>query len=115
MRPIRFIMAERSAVGGRVFEEGGTVMRGPVILARSMSLATRRGKRLEEWQYHSRSDAHSKLACWTLLFDLLGECDVLRSAAEAGPVLQCPLCLSCSKIAVTMSARSRWPSRPRPA
>ncbi len=59
-------------------------MRGPTILARSMSVATRRGKSLRAWQYHSRSDSHSKIACWTMLFDLLLECDVVREAAERG-------------------------------
>ena len=66
------------------FDEGETVMRGPTILARSMSIATQRGKSLREWQYHSRSDSHSKVACWTLLFDLLHECDAIRTAAEQG-------------------------------
>lgn len=59
-------------------------MRGPAILARSMSVATKRGKDATAWQYHSRSDTHSKIACWTVLFDLLLECDVLRRNAEAG-------------------------------
>ena len=59
-------------------------MRGPDILARSMSVPTRRGKKRAAWQYHSRSDTHSKIACWTLLFDALLECDVLRAHAESG-------------------------------
>jgi hypothetical protein len=59
-------------------------MKGQQILARTMSLATRRGKGREAWQYHSRSDAHSKVACWTLLFDALCECDVLRKHATEG-------------------------------
>jgi hypothetical protein len=49
-----------------------------------MSIATRRGKSPRAWQYHSRSDSHSKIACWTLLFDLLLECDVVREVAERG-------------------------------
>lgn len=61
-------------------------MRGPEILARTMSIATRRGSAPRAWQYHSRSDSHSKLACWTLLLDLLLECDVLREAAASGRV-----------------------------
>lgn len=61
-------------------------MRGPAILARTMSVATTRGRGERAWQYHSRSDTHSKVACWTLLFDLLLECDALRSAAAAGGV-----------------------------
>ena len=59
-------------------------MRGPTILARSLSIATSRGKTARTWQYHSRSDVHSKIACWTLLFDLLIECDVVRDAAAGG-------------------------------
>ena len=59
---------------------------GPTILARTMSAGTSKGKSSRLWQYHSRSDSHSKIACWTLLFDLLLECDVLRSAAAAGKV-----------------------------
>lgn len=59
-------------------------MRGPTILARSMSIATRRGRSPRSWQYHSRSDSHSKVACWALLFDLLLECDVVRDLAERG-------------------------------
>lgn len=85
MRPIRFISADRAGVVNNDFEEGETVMRGPTILARSMSIPTRRGKEdAHAWQYHSQSDSHSKVACWTLLFDLLLECDVVRSAAEQG-------------------------------
>lgn len=58
-------------------------MRGPDIIARTMSIATSRGaaRGADAWQYHSRSDHHSKLACWALMFDLLLECDVLRKAA----------------------------------
>lgn len=59
-------------------------MIGPEILARTMSVSTRRGKSGRAWQYHSRSDAHSKVACWTLLLDALLECDVLRRDAEDG-------------------------------
>lgn len=61
-------------------------MKGPEILARTMSKATRRGGSSRPWQYHSRSDEHSKVACWTLLFDLLVECDALRADASAGRV-----------------------------
>jgi hypothetical protein len=61
-------------------------MRGPAILARTMSIATTRGRGERAWQYHSRSDTHSKVACWTLLFDLMLECDALRGAATAGGV-----------------------------
>ena len=59
-------------------------MLGPTVLARAMSVATKRGKDAKAWQYHSRSDGHSKVACWTVLFDLLCECNVLRKHAELG-------------------------------
>lgn len=61
-------------------------MVGPEILARTMSVATARGKDARRWQYHSRSDAHSKVACWTLLFDLMVNCDVLHGAAAANKI-----------------------------
>lgn len=61
-------------------------MRGPDILARTMSIATRRGSSDRAWQYHSRSDSHSKVACWTVLFDLLIECDVFQDAVRNGRV-----------------------------
>ena len=38
------------------------------------------------WQYHSRSDQHSKVACWALLFDLLYHCPLLAKHAAAGQV-----------------------------
>jgi hypothetical protein len=39
------------------------------------------------WQYHSRSDLHSKVACWGVLFDLLGQSSLLRAHAAAGKVI----------------------------
>lgn len=59
-------------------------MMGPEILANTLSVGTARSKGVELWQYHSRSDSHSKIACWTLLLDVLIECDVVRSHAEKG-------------------------------
>jgi hypothetical protein len=62
------------------------------IIARSMSVATRgspTGKPFQHgnaWQYHPRSDRHSKIACWALMFDLVGECGLLRSHLESGRV-----------------------------
>jgi hypothetical protein len=60
---------------------------GPQILADSLIL---RGastyKHGNEWQYHSRSDHHSKVACWCLLFDLLCHCALLRDHAAKGLV-----------------------------
>lgn len=53
-------------------------MDGPGILARSMSIPRVTDKFGNAWQYHSRSDQHSKVACWALLFDLLNTCPLLR-------------------------------------
>lgn len=61
-------------------------MRGPQILARTLSAPTRRAGSERAWQYNSRSDHHSKVACWTVLFDLLVECDALRTSASAGRI-----------------------------
>jgi hypothetical protein len=38
------------------------------------------------WQYHPRSDRHSKIACWGILFDLLQECPLLREHVKAEKV-----------------------------
>jgi hypothetical protein len=62
-------------------------MYGPEIIARTMSIPTRRGKKSRKrWQYHGRSDAHSKIACWALLFDLLHSCDEFKGQARRGKV-----------------------------
>lgn len=61
-------------------------MRGPEILANTLSVPAARGSKSTQWQYHSRSDRHSKVACWTLMFDLLVECDAIRKRAEEGRV-----------------------------
>jgi len=57
-----------------------------------MSVATtggKAGKRFQHgnsWQYHSRSDRHSKIACWALMFDLLKRSDLLRAHAASGKI-----------------------------
>lgn len=66
-------------------------MFGPEILCRTLSKPTSgAGKKGflfgNEWQYHSRSDRHSKVACWGLTLDLLLRCPLLRSHVEAGKV-----------------------------
>jgi len=38
------------------------------------------------WQYHPRSDRHSKIACWSVIFDLLQESALLRSHVSARQV-----------------------------
>jgi len=61
-------------------------MDGPAILARSMSEPRVTDKFGNLWQYHSRSDQHSKVACWALLFDLLQHCPLLIRHIAAGKV-----------------------------
>jgi len=56
---------------------------GPKILARTLTVPVP-GTGGRTWQYHPRSDRHSKVACWGLLFDLLSEDGVLRQQAAAG-------------------------------
>lgn len=64
------------------------MMHGPDIIART--LTTTRNHKPDgygnSWQYHSRSDRHSKIACWAILFDLLRTSSVLRSHIAAGEV-----------------------------
>jgi hypothetical protein len=61
-------------------------LHGPAILARTLSVARPRGRDRRAWQYHSRSDHHSKVACWGVVFDLLVGCPAIRRHAEAGRV-----------------------------
>jgi hypothetical protein len=47
---------------------------GLQIIARSLSVATSGANGYahgNSWQYHPRSDRHSKIACWAIFFDLL--------------------------------------------
>lgn len=58
----------------------------PEILVRTLSKTTRTDRFGNEWQYHSRSDHHSKVACWGIIFDFLRTCPLLRSHVAAGKV-----------------------------
>lgn len=64
----------------------GISMLGPTILVNTLTQGTRRGTSDRVWQYHGRSDSHSKVACWTVLFDLLRECDIFRRHAVEGKI-----------------------------
>jgi hypothetical protein len=44
------------------------------------------GKNSNAWNYHSRSDHHSKVACWGIAFDLLRASALLKRHAELGKV-----------------------------
>jgi hypothetical protein len=52
-----------------------------------MSVPRPRGPSRALWQYHSRSDLHSKVACWGVLFDLLAQSSLLRHHATSGKVI----------------------------
>ncbi len=63
-------------------------MDGPAIVARTLSVVRETGfKYGNHWQYHSRSDHHSKVACWGVLFDLLQVSALFRSHVERGKVV----------------------------
>lgn len=63
------------------------MMHGPQILVSSMTVPQPRGPSKELWQYHSRSDLHSKVACWGVLFDMLRTSALLQSHASSGKVI----------------------------
>lgn len=62
-------------------------MRGPEILARSLSVPSVINKKDNTlWQYHSRSDDHSKKSCWLVVFDLIQHCPLLKMHIDSGKV-----------------------------
>jgi len=61
-------------------------MHGPGILVRTLTKSTRPDRYGNPWQYHSRSDHHSKVACWGITFDLLRSSPLLRRHVESGIV-----------------------------
>jgi hypothetical protein len=61
-------------------------VRGPDILVRSLSVPTIPGDHGSIWQYHGRSDRHSKIACWGIVFDLMSVCPLLRRHISEGKV-----------------------------
>ncbi len=61
-------------------------MFGQRIITRSIAAACITDQHGNQWQYHSRSDRHSKIACWAVLFDLFQRCSLLRRHASEGKV-----------------------------
>jgi hypothetical protein len=53
-------------------------MHGPEILVRTLTKTRRADRCGNLWQYLSRSDHHSKVACWGIVFDLLRTSPLLR-------------------------------------
>jgi hypothetical protein len=60
---------------------------GPDIIARSISAARIPDQYGNVWQYHSRSDRHSKIACWVIAFELMQRCELLREHLASGKVV----------------------------
>lgn len=59
---------------------------GAEILVRSLSKPVVVDKHKNAWNYHSRSDHHSKVACWGIVFDLLRTSTLFRSHVASGKV-----------------------------
>lgn len=62
-------------------------MHGPALLARFLELPGPPDKYGNRWQYHSRSDRHSKVGSWGVALDLLTTSALLRRHAEEGKVV----------------------------
>lgn len=78
----------QAALPGRAaFKPYAYRMDGPNLLVASMSTPLPRGADGYLWQYHSRSDTHSKVACWGIMYDLLQHSDVLREHVTSGKVV----------------------------
>ena len=61
-------------------------MEGARILAQTMTTPSVTDEYGNRWQYHSRSDRHSKVACWATMFDLLAGSALLRRHVAEGKV-----------------------------
>lgn len=59
---------------------------GPQILTRTLSATARPDRYGNRWQYHPRSDHHSKVACFAIAFDLLRNCPLLRRHVQSRTV-----------------------------
>jgi len=62
-------------------------VRGPGIIVRTLSVPSIPAKSGSLWQYHPRSDRHSKVACWAIVFDLVSHCALFRRHIEQGQVV----------------------------
>lgn len=62
-------------------------MHGPDILVASLRDRVVHDKYGNQWQYHSRSDRHSKIACWGIALDLLTTSALLREHVAKGKVV----------------------------
>lgn len=62
-------------------------MHGPEILAGYLSNYGPPDRHGVSWQYHSRSDRHSKVACWGVAFDLLANSALMQAHAVEGKIV----------------------------
>lgn len=62
-------------------------MHGPEILTRFLRQPAPPDKYGNRWQYHSRSDRHSKVGCWGVALDLLATSSLLRRHVDEGKVV----------------------------
>jgi hypothetical protein len=62
-------------------------VQGPQIVAQTLSRPGIPDAFGNTWQYHSRSDRHSKVACWAIMFEALQHSALLRQHVEAGKVV----------------------------
>ncbi len=60
---------------------------GPTLIARTLSTPVEMGSKGERWQYHGRSDRHSKIGCWAILFDLLNTSPIVREHVGKGELV----------------------------
>lgn len=61
-------------------------MIGPELITRTLSNVRPYGTNNRRWQYHSRSNYHSSVTCWAVMFDLLLHCELLRKHIADGKV-----------------------------
>ncbi len=59
---------------------------GPEIITRTMSRPNVVDRHGNSWNYHSRSDRHSKVACWSIIYDLMKASALLRRHVADGHV-----------------------------
>ncbi len=59
---------------------------GPEILVRTLSKPTIEDRHGNLWSYHGRSDRHSKVACWGIVFDLLRNSRLFRDHVAANRI-----------------------------
>lgn len=62
-------------------------MHGPTLLTRFLTAIGPDDKNGVAWQYHPRSDRHSRVGCWGVALDLLATSSLMRSHAEQGKIV----------------------------